>query len=310
MKTIIVSNRLPFKLITEDKEIKVVPSLGGLVTAAKSVLQGQKKEDSVWIGCADFSASTLNENKDRIDLFCDILPIFLEEELEKKFYNGFANSVLWPLFHYFPSYIDYQEEYLEAYITVNELMADQIVNMMEPNNVVWIHGYHFLLLPDMIRRKKPDAIIGFFLHIPFPSSELFRLLPRICPDYLLKGMVGADLIGFHTHDYTVHFLNNVQLHLGIHHSFSEFQYKNRTIKTGMFPIGIDFDQYHNSYDDPEVIQIRNEMQHTYLGKKIIFSVDRLDYTKGVMDRLEGFQLFLEEYPEWKEKVTFILVVVP
>ncbi|HEY1871467.1 MAG TPA: bifunctional alpha,alpha-trehalose-phosphate synthase (UDP-forming)/trehalose-phosphatase, partial [Chitinophagaceae bacterium] len=152
--------------------------------------------------------------------------------------------------------------------------------------------------------------IGFFLHIPFPSYEIYRLLPTEWKKSLLQGVMGADLIGFHTHDYVQHFVQSAKMILGADAYFNTLQYQNRLVKVDLFPIGIDYKKFNNAGNDPEVLKNKEEIKKNFEGKKIIFSVDRLDYTKGIMDRLNGFELFLEQNQEWKEKVVFILNVVP
>jgi trehalose 6-phosphate synthase/phosphatase len=167
-----------------------------------------------------------------------------------------------------------------------------------------------MLLPRMLRAKKPDATIGFFLHIPFPSYEIFRLLPAEWKKMLLQGVMGADLIGFHTYDYVQHFLQSVKMLLGVENYFHNLQYQDRLIRIDLFPIGIDYNKFHEAANNPEIREICNKIKSNLEDKKIIFSVDRQDYTKGLMNRLNGFEYFLQKYPEWHEKVVFILNIVP
>jgi trehalose 6-phosphate synthase/phosphatase len=234
----------------------------------------------------------------------------VDKDLYDKYYNGFSNSVLWPLFHYFSSLADYDNQYFEAYVQVNQLFAEKIVPILEPGDQVWIHDYQLMILPHLLRTKKPDATIGFFLHIPFPSYEIFRLLPTEWKKTLLHGVMGADLIGFHTYDYVQHFLHSAKMLLGVDNHFHNLQYLDRLVRIDLFPIGIDYDKFHDATSDPEVEEHRNKIRANLEDKKIIFSVDRLDYTKGLMHRLNGFEYFLERYPEWREKMVFILNIVP
>ena len=308
-RLVIVSYRLPFSIRSENKTTTVKPSSGGLVTAVKSLDLSGSPQKPVWIGCADFTQRTWEKHRHQVNDDFEYVPVFLDKATNKGFYNGFSNSVLWPLFHYFPSYVDYHDEDLTAYQAANQAVCDRVLDLLQPNDTIWVHDYHFLALPGLIRERAPEATIGFFLHIPFPSNELFRLLPRRCREYLLTGLLGADLIGFHTNDYLIHFLQSVQLNLGLPHMLAKILYQDRAVQCQAFPIGINYDLYHDAYDQPAVVSERDELKASYPGK-IIFSVDRLDYTKGVMQRLDALEAFLARNPDWKGKLVFILVVVP
>jgi trehalose 6-phosphate synthase/phosphatase len=316
-RLIIISNRLPFSLDREGDKVSLRQSSGGLVSAIKSYFEnkGAQRGDltgKMWIGVADFPQDDwdLVAASHAAEQDFDILPIFAEKETYDNYYNGFSNSVLWPLFHYFSSLAEYDENYFNAYVQINQLFAERIGPILEPGDQVWIHDYQLMILPHLLRQKRPDATIGFFLHIPFPSYEIFRLLPSEWKKTLLHGVMGADLIGFHTYDYVQHFLQSVKMLLGVDNYFHNLQYQDRLVRIDLFPIGIDYNKFHDMASDPEVEEIRNKIRANLEDKKIIFSVDRLDYTKGLMQRLNGFEYFLERYPEWKEKMVFILNLVP
>jgi len=316
-RLIIISSRLPFSLEKEGDKINLRQSSGGLVSAIKSYFDNTAAQRAdltgkMWMGVADFPQEDWDQitasPTDKPDF--DVLPVFVGKDLYENYYNGFANSVLWPLFHYFSTLATYESQYFDAYVQVNQLFAEKILPLLEPDDQVWIHDYQLMLLPHLLRAKKPEATIGFFLHIPFPSYEIFRLLPTEWKKTLLHGVMGADLIGFHTYDYVQHFLQSVKMILGVDNYFHNLQYQDRLIRIDLFPIGIDYDKFHGAASDPEVEEIRDKARGNLEDKKIIFSVDRLDYTKGLMQRLNGFEYFLERYPEWKEKVVFILNIVP
>lgn len=264
------------------------------------------------MGVADFSKDDWNNEVSPLMEKYDFtaVPLFIDKPLYKDYYNGFSNSVLWPLFHYFPSVAEYQSNYFDAYTQVNLQFADALAPLLRPDDVIWIHDYQLMLLPELLRLRQPDAMIGFFLHIPFPSYEILRLMPTEWKMSLLRGLMGADLVGFHTYDYVQHFIQSVRMVLGADNYFHNIQYHNRLVKIDLFPIGVDYKKFNRSAYDPEILDLRNEVKRNFEGKKIIFSVDRLDYTKGLMDRLNGFEYFLTQYPEWQEKVVFILNVVP
>ncbi|WP_421829425.1 bifunctional alpha,alpha-trehalose-phosphate synthase (UDP-forming)/trehalose-phosphatase [Larkinella sp.] len=309
-RLIIVSYRLPFAFETTSGSTTLKASSGGLVTAMKSLDFTGAQEKPVWVGCADFSRRTWEKHKHLLNDDFEYVPVFLDRKIQQDFYNGFSNSVIWPLFHYFTTYVDYQEKDFVAYQKANEAVSEAVAQLMKPQDIVWIHDYHFMGLPKLIREKKPDATIGFFLHIPFPSYELIRILPQKCKQYLLTGLLGADLVGFHTNDYNIHFLQSVQINLGVQHKIWKINYQNRLIQSDAFPVGINYSLYHDAYDNADVVEERAALKNAYKDNKIIFSVDRLDYTKGVMQRLDALEAFLQRYPEWTERLTFILVVVP
>jgi len=167
-----------------------------------------------------------------------------------------------------------------------------------------------MLLPQLLRGENPELSIGFFLHIPFPSYEIFRLLPTEWKKTLLQGIMGADLIGFHTHDYVQHFIQSVKMVLGLDNYFQNLQYQERLVKVDLFPIGIDYKKFHSTGNDPAILQMRDDLKKNFENKKIIFSVDRLDYTKGLIPRLAAIEYFLNNNQNWREKVVFVLNVVP
>lgn len=315
-RLIIISNRLPFSLNKSGEEVQIRQSSGGLVSALKgyfeqSSIKGATFSEKIWVGSCDFSENDWKDNKDKLQgTDFSIEPVFIAGDLYSDYYNGFSNSTIWPLFHYFPSLTAYEKHYFEAYYTVNKMFADTINNIVRPDDVIWVQDYQLMILPQMLRKKNPAAAIGFFLHIPFPSYEIFRLLPLMWKKKILDGLLGADLIGFHTYEYTRYFINSAQMVLGLDNYYNLLQYENRLVRADLFPIGIDFDKFKTASEDKEAIAFKNDLQQNFKDKKLIFSVDRLDYTKGLNDRLQGYENFLERYPEWREKVIFILNIIP
>ncbi|MEM1121447.1 MAG: bifunctional alpha,alpha-trehalose-phosphate synthase (UDP-forming)/trehalose-phosphatase [Bacteroidota bacterium] len=239
----------------------------------------------------------------------NLVPVFLSQQDIECFYEGFSNKVIWPHFHYFTQFTAYnQDSYWEAYKKVNTLFQEAVLSIYQEGDVIWVHDYQLMLLPAMIRTELPRASIGFFLHIPFPSYEIFRILPW--RKSLLDGVLGADQIGFHTYNYMRHFLSAAYRISGIEHNFGKMVIKDRLINVDVFPMGIDYWKYakHEVILDPrdEAFKIERMARK----KKIILSIDRLDYTKGIPQRIRTFESFLETYPEYEEKVTLLLVVVP
>lgn len=309
-RLLVVSNRLPVSIEQRKNSFNIKPSVGGLATGLGSFY---KSYDSSWLGWCGITSDNLSKNKIndiKIKLKDDYsnIPVFLTENEVNKYYYGFCNRTIWPLFHCFTQYVIYDEKQWECYKKVNKKFCDAIIKMAEPDDNIWINDYHLMLLPTMLRKELPDAKISFFLHIPFPPFEIFHLIPW--RKEILEGLLGADLIGFHIYDYVHNFLDSVYNILGYDHTLGEIITNDRILKVDSFPMGIDYERYANAIELKEVrrnmAQIRRRM-----GKyKLILSVDRLDYTKGIPQRLEAFEQFLEKYPEYQGKVSLIQVSAP
>jgi trehalose 6-phosphate synthase/phosphatase len=312
-RLIIVAYRLPFKLVRENDDVRLFQNSGGLVSAVLSLVKNQhsafSSDDKIqWVGFSESNPEELEGQSMENEHF-QAHPVFISDEVNEKYYEGFCNNLLWPLCHYFPSLARFDDAYFEAYEEANNLFFDKLAEIIEPGDTVWVQDYQLMLLPNLIRRRFPANKVGFFFHIPFPSFELFRLLPVHWRKALVDGVLGADVIGFHTNDYVEYFLKAARLVSGYGNKLHYINMSNRIVKVDSFPISIDFDQFNEAFDDPEVTQVRSEAKQS-LKEKIIFSVDRLDYSKGIIHRLRGYQRFLERYPEWYEKVSFVMVVVP
>ncbi len=310
----IVSNRLPVNVEKDNGKLHVQSSSGGLVSAINSFLQQPAAKtftNVYWAGVPCCDAAEWQQVSQLLPpANHEYIPVYVNNNLYNEYYNGFSNSTLWPLYHYFPSLAEYNNQSYKSYQQVNKLFAESLQRHLHPQDTVWIQDYHLLPLAAMIRQSFPEITIGFFLHIPFPSYEIFRLIPRQWQHDILKGMLGADLIGFHTIDYTAHFIKCVQMVLGYENDMHTVKYDNRLIKADVFPISIDYEKFNQAYDNNQVAALRRDLKEKFPGKKIIFSVDRLDYTKGVSHRLEGYRCFLEKNPQYKEKLVFVLVIVP
>jgi len=202
----------------------------------------------------------------------------------------------------------YEEHFWKTYKQVNQIFCDEITEIAKPGDYIWVHDYQLMLLPQLLREKLPELEIGFFLHVPWPSFELFRLLPW--REEILNGLLGADLIGFHTYDYVRHFLSSVCRIVGLEHTLGKVSAGNRLVKIDAFPMGINYEKYSKAINDTGVKKEVDKILTKVGKRKIIISIDRLDYTKGIIQRLEAFDLFLSENPEYKEKVTLIMVAVP
>jgi trehalose 6-phosphate synthase/phosphatase len=308
-KLIIVSNRLPISVSKDGEGLHYTESIGGLTTGLSSFFESG---DSLWIGWPGITSDdTDEEERQAIEEHLrqsDYHPLFLSEEEQQNFYYGFCNDTIWPLFHYFHLYTQFNEEYWQSYQRVNTLFADAIGKVAEPGDTIWIQDYHFLLLPQMVRERVPETSIGFFLHIPFPSYELFRLLPWRAE--LLHGLMGADLNGFHTFSYAQHFLDSVRRILGYDNKLGVIQAEDRLIKADAFPMGIDYRRFADAGELPEVRAEVERLREEVIDRQIVFSVDRLDYSKGIPERLVAYDHFLTQYPQYKGKVTLIQVTAP
>ncbi len=307
-KLIIVSNRLPVSLSRKGGKIQYQRSVGGLATGLASFY---REYDSIWVGWPGIALEKVKDEIQNVKRSLkreNCIPVFLPQSVVEQFYHGFCNKTIWPLFHYFPTYAVFSDALWNAYKHGNQLFADILEDILRPGDTVWIHDFHLMLLPAMLRKRIPDLSIGFFLHIPFPSSEIFRLMPW--RDEVLRGLLGADLVGFHTADYVGHFLSSVRRILGYENSFNQVLTERRMIQADVFPMGIDYDAFRRAVSSSEVKAEIEKIRERVKDNKVIISVDRLDYTKGILQRLEAFELFLEKWPAWRGKVTFILLVVP
>ncbi len=237
-------------------------------------------------------------------------PVFVPEKTMKQFYYGFCNKTIWPLFHYFPSFTIYDEDYWLHYQQANHIFCDAVMETLRPDDVIWIHDYHLMLLPKLLREQKISNPIGFFLHVPFPTFEVYRLLPRKWGSEILQSLLAADLIGFHTHDYTQDFLRCVLRILGYEHNMGQIIVQDRMCKADTFPMGIDFQRFYHAVHSPAIQKERLRLQKIIQQYKVILSIDRLDYTKGIYNRLLAYEAFLEQNPQYYQKVILILIVVP
>ncbi|RFM28132.1 bifunctional alpha,alpha-trehalose-phosphate synthase (UDP-forming)/trehalose-phosphatase [Deminuibacter soli] len=306
-KTIIVSNRLPVKITEQDGQLSFKTSEGGLATGLGSVFQADA--ESLWIGWPGMEVPDEQEKNVTAQLNeQSLIPVYLSKEEITQYYEGFSNEVLWPVFHYMSTYARYENIYWDYYQQVNEKFKNALIAVAQPGDTIWIHDYQLLLLPGLIRAVLPEVTIGFFQHIPFPSYELFRLLPWRAE--LLNGMLGADLVGFHTYDDARHFLSSAARILQVQTASNNIQYNGRSIVVESFPMGIDNAKFEALIDNTQVKQNILNLRETFGNVHIILSIDRLDYSKGILQRLQAFDLFMQDHPEYKEKVSLYMIVVP
>jgi trehalose 6-phosphate synthase/phosphatase len=309
-KLCIVSNRLPITIRhNEAGELVIERSSGGLATA---LANSHETYDSVWIGWPGSQIDDLDTQHHVAKMLKQehrSVPVFLSECDIERFYHGFSNSALWPLFHYFETFFHYDEEAWASYVQVNRLFCDTVIREVSNDALIWVHDYHLFLLPGMLREHLPEARIGFFLHIPFPSSEMFRVLP--CREALLRGLLGADLVGFQTFGYLQNFLWSAYRVLGLDAETGYLPYGGRQVKFGVHPIGIKPEQFlHAVHHDAETADELARLDSSIGARKLLLGMDRMDYSKGIPARLRAYQRFLATHEEWHERVTFIQVAVP
>ncbi|GAB6154676.1 bifunctional alpha,alpha-trehalose-phosphate synthase (UDP-forming)/trehalose-phosphatase [Desulfosporosinus burensis] len=316
MRLLIVSNRLPLNGVQKDGKLIFEQSAGGLVSGLSAYLDLLKSTSAqdieyVWIGWPGITVPDKMQPEVKSVLGnLHASPVFLSEKAMDKFYLGFCNKIIWPLFHYFPSNTVYDKEYWLQYQDVNKIFRDVVLEVIKPGDVIWVHDYHLMLLPGLLREKLPDTPIGFFLHIPFPSYELYRLLPSSWGQEILRGLLGANLIGFHTPEYAQYFLRTVLRILGHEHKLGQILSQDHAVKVDTFPMGIDYQRYHSIPNGSEFVQNMQDLEQLLDGFKAVLSVDRLDYSKGISNRLQGYKLFLENNPQCREQVVLLMIVVP
>lgn len=306
-KTIIISNRLPVKVTCSNNEYSFLPSEGGLATGLSSVY---KKGSSIWLGWPGLFVNNEQQKKEinkKLSVL-NLFPVYLSNEEINQYYEGFSNEIIWPVFHYMATYAQYKTAYWDYYYSVNKKFCEAFIKIYQPGDIIWIHDYHLLLLPKMIRSECPDATIGFFQHIPFPSFEIFRLLPW--RSELLEGMLGANLVGFHTYDDARHFLAACNRILLLQPELNSISLSDRKVEVESFPMGIDEKKFAALTNEIEVRKNIEGLQQAFKNVRLILTIDRLDYSKGILQRLQAFDLLLENFAQWREKVSLYMIVVP
>ena len=313
-RLIVVANRLPvsaYKDAAGKWQLQV--SAGGLVSALMGVGNFQTK----WIG---WPGVYIEAGQERDDLTAALqregyAPVYLDQKTCDLHYNGFCNSVLWQLFHYVPLNIDSKLSETRtlafqwaAHQLANRQFAEAVVPLYQPGDIVWVQDYHLMLLPAMLKEQRPQMKVGFFLHTPFPSSEIYRTLP--VREELLRAVLRADLIGFHTYDYARHFVSACTRILGLEGTPAGVEDNGSLTRVAAFPIGIDPDRFTAALESPEVRANVAQLLNRYAGRKVMLGVDRLDMIKGIPQKLLAFEKFLEEHPEWRDKVLLVQIAVP
>lgn len=310
-RLLIASNRLPMTVTNDGVGLMMRPSVGGLATGLQRV---HERSNGKWIG---WPGST-----DHLDRFAQremtrqfdaqrIVPLNLGSKAELDLYGSIANAALWPVFHDRIDLVRIESKGWSAYEAVNQRFADALADEYRPGDIVWVHDYHLLRVPALLRERIPDACIGFFLHIPFPHSDLFSTLPA--RRELLIGMLGADLIGFHTESYRDNFAQNVDRILGTRSVSDGYDirltWNERSVHLGVHPMGIDAEAF-EARARSSTESITQALEFRTNGVRTLLGVDRLDYSKGLGQRLLAFEQFLARNPRWHARVRLIQIAAP
>ncbi|KAI1913977.1 Trehalose-6-P synthase/phosphatase complex synthase subunit [Ophidiomyces ophidiicola] len=311
-RLLLVSNRLPITIKrSDDGKYDSSMSSGGLVSGLSGLSKTTQFQWYGWPGL-EIPEDEIEMVTNRLKEDYNAVPVFIDDELADRHYNGFSNSILWPLFHYHPGEITFDESAWNAYRDANRLFAKAIAKDVRDGDLVWVHDYHLMLLPSMLREEigesKSNVKIGFFLHTPFPSSEIYRILP--VRNELLLGVLHCDLIGFHTYDYARHFLSSCSRILGLSTTPNGVEFQGKMVSVGAFPIGIDPDKFSEGLQKEKVQKRIAQLEQKFQGVKLMVGVDRLDYIKGVPQKLHALEVFLTDHPEWIGKVVLVQVAVP
>jgi trehalose 6-phosphate synthase/phosphatase len=290
---------------------------GGLFNAVRSAKELGYMEEMMWVGTLGMPTDSLTENtrNDIAEKFMDehvSLPVFSKDSDFDGHYNHFCKAILWPVFHYqipdSPNSKAYEDHSWIYYVQINLAFADRIAKNWKPGDSIWVEDYHLMLVPAMLRKMLPDAQIGFFLHSAFPSSEVFKCLaPR---RELLEGVLGANLIGFQTDEYCRHFLQTCSRLLCVEATNEGVQMADRFVNVGTFPIGIDLTSWDKRRREADVVQWVATISELYKGKRLVVSRDKIDSVRGIRQKLLSYELFLNTYPGWADKVVLIQVATP
>ncbi|MGE0442711.1 MAG: bifunctional alpha,alpha-trehalose-phosphate synthase (UDP-forming)/trehalose-phosphatase [Gemmatimonadales bacterium] len=307
-RVILVANRLPTTVVQGSSGFSVAPSVGGLASGLGRI---HREREGLWLGYPGVPADQVDpaawQDLTAVLAAEGLVPVALTEEDLRRYYEGFSNGFIWPILHSLTGLVPIDPDDFESYRAVNERFADAVAAVYRPGDLVWIHDFHLFLVPELLRRRIPDAAVGFFLHVPFPTADVFRTLPHRRD--LLRGVLGADLIGFHTASYLRSFAVALAELLGLPTDIERVTVGDRTVRLGVFPIGVAAAEFTALASEPFVDELVREIRGEDPGQLMV-AVDRLDYTKGVPRRLLGFERLLARHPELHERVRLLNLSVP
>ncbi|KAL6570557.1 threalose-6-phosphate phosphatase [Orobanche gracilis] len=314
-RLLVVANRLPVSAVRKGEDswsLKI--SAGGLVSG----LLGVKEFEARWIGWAGVYVPDEVGQKSLTKALAEkrCIPVFLDQDLVHLYYNGYCNNILWPLFHYLglphedrlATTRSIHQSQFAAYKKANQMFADVVNEHYEEGDVVWCHDYHLMFLPKCLKELNNKIKVGWFLHTPFPSSEIHRTLPS--RSEVLHAVLAADLVGFHTYDYARHFVSACTRILGLEGTPEGVEDQGRLTRVAAFPIGIDSERFFRAFEVPQVQDDIKQLKARFSGRKVMLGVDRLDMIKGIPQKILAFEKFLEENPDWHDKVVLLQIAVP
>jgi trehalose 6-phosphate synthase len=301
---IVVANRLPVQRGEDGWEL----SPGGLVTALRPVMA---RHPGAWVG---WDGGTKGMPPVLPDSGVSLLPIGLSAAQVRDYYRGFANATLWPLLHNAIEKPRFERSWWRPYLEVNSVFADRALGALDerPDAIAWVHDYHLMLVPQLLRNRRPDLPVGFFLHVPWPSPGIYARLPW--REQILWGILGADVVSFHTDEYRVNFLRSCTRQLsdsGLEVRGSSVVLPDgRVVSTSTAPISIDAGEFAALAVDPEVKQSVRALEEQFSGRTLLLGVDRLDYTKGIVERLLAVEMLLERDPGLRTSLAFLQIAMP
>jgi alpha,alpha-trehalose-phosphate synthase [UDP-forming] len=313
-RLVIVSNRLPIVIGQEEESWRIAPGAGGLITALAPVMRRNSGLWVGWPGCGEEAPLEELFARFNAEQGYQLAPVPLSEEQVEKYYQGFSNETLWPLFHDLLGYCRFQTDTWQAYQEVNARFAEVLLAHSRPGDVTWIHDYQLLLVGQALKQLGMQQSLGFFLHIPFPSPDLYRRLPW--RDEIIRAMLAYDLIGFQTLRDRRNFvacatslLPDTEV-ISRHRHYTLVRSGERFVKVGHYPISIDFAEFNDAACSQEVAEAAWYLHEQLEERQLLLGIDRLDYTKGIPDRFLAFERALEKYPDLHKRISLLQVVVP
>ncbi|MFW6035059.1 MAG: alpha,alpha-trehalose-phosphate synthase (UDP-forming) [Halothermotrichaceae bacterium] len=305
-RLVLISNGEPYAHEFQGEKIVRNKLAGGLTTGLDPMMQ---KDKGLWIawgrGEADFEVVD-KDNKVKVpdENGYSLKRIDLSMSEKNGFYYGFSNEVLWPICHSFNNIANFKPVYWNIYRDVNQKYAEAAVEEIKEDDMIWVHDYHLTLVPSFIKKQKKNAKISFFWHIPWPSWESFRTIPW--KKEIMNGMLSSDFIGFHTPLFVKNFLRCAHK-LGAKVDFEKniITYNDHKTRVTSIPLGIDYNNFKELSTNKSLEKKAKELKEYYHAEKLIFGVDRLDYTKGILERLKAMDLLFEKYPQYIGKITLV-----
>jgi trehalose 6-phosphate synthase/phosphatase len=302
-----MSNRAPIRVIREGREERIEPTVGGVGSTFLRLLE---RNGGLWVAWSGGQRTPSPKVMPPTEPRFKIIFAPLGEQDISEYYHGMCNRGLWPLMHFMTPNCHFSTAHWNRYVRVNGTFAGIVAEQAQSGDLLWVQDFHLALVPHLVRRQRGELPIGIFWHVPFPPEQLMRILPW--REEFLRGMLGADLIGFHTQSYANHFLNCCSriLHLDVDAQNGEISVSGRRVRAAAFPLGIPADFFSTLAASSRVAARAQRIRRSLGSQIMVLGVDRLDYTKGILERLLGFERFLEQNPVWHRRVTLVLIAVP